>query len=48
MIYLQPKSFLENETESFYGFRNKNGSPNLGQTTKPCDFEFKKKGETTE
>ena len=31
------------DEKSFQGFLDKNGSPNLGQTTKPIDSQQKKK-----
>ena len=37
------ESVQENETQTFLGFWDTNGSPNLGQTTKPFDIQQRKK-----
>ena len=36
-----PETVLENETQTFLGFLDTNGSLNLGQTTRPSDSQQK-------
>ena len=38
-----PESVLENETQTPLGFWDTNGSPNLGQTTRPCNNKQQKR-----
>ena len=41
MVMLKPETVLENETRKFLW--DKNRSSNLGQTTRPCDSQQKKR-----